>query len=184
MWRTDSLEKTLMLEKIEGRRRRAGRGWDGWMLSPTQWTWVWVTSGTRWWTGKEAWCAAVHEVTKSQMWQGDWTELKVVHNILINTLISVLSVLMLVLSSHWWFVSFMVFFLLLISLIRGLSIYWFHRTSYWFHRTSFWFRWVFSIFFSVSVSFLDFQLNIYFFLVFAFIRINLLFFFFTFFFLR
>ena len=28
------------------------RGWDGWMASPTQWTWVWVNSGSRWWTGK------------------------------------------------------------------------------------------------------------------------------------
>ena len=32
---TDSLEKTLMLGKIEGRRRRDDRGWDGWMASPT-----------------------------------------------------------------------------------------------------------------------------------------------------
>ena len=41
MWRTDSLEKTLMLGKTEGRRRR---GWhrmnDGWMASLTQWIWV------------------------------------------------------------------------------------------------------------------------------------------------
>ena len=28
------------------------RGWDGWMTSPTQWTWVWVTSGSWWWTGR------------------------------------------------------------------------------------------------------------------------------------
>ena len=28
------------------------RGWDGWMASPTQWTWVWVNSGSQWWTGK------------------------------------------------------------------------------------------------------------------------------------
>ena len=41
--RADSFEKTLMLGKIEGRRRR---GWDGWMASPTQWTWVWVGSGS------------------------------------------------------------------------------------------------------------------------------------------
>ena len=27
-------------------------GWDGWMASPTQWTWVWVVSGSWWWTGK------------------------------------------------------------------------------------------------------------------------------------
>ena len=28
------------------------RGWDGWMLSPTQWTWIWVNSRSWWWTGK------------------------------------------------------------------------------------------------------------------------------------
>ena len=46
MWRTDSLEKTMMLGKIEGRRRRDDRGWDGWMASSTQGTWVWVNSGS------------------------------------------------------------------------------------------------------------------------------------------
>ena len=50
--RTDSLEKTLMLGQIEGRKRRDDRGWDGWMASPTQWTWVWASSGSWWWTGK------------------------------------------------------------------------------------------------------------------------------------
>ena len=28
------------------------RGWDGWLASPTRWTWVWVSSGSWWWTGK------------------------------------------------------------------------------------------------------------------------------------
>ena len=45
MQRTDSLEKTLMLGKIEGRRRRGGRGLDGWLAPSTQQTWVWVDSG-------------------------------------------------------------------------------------------------------------------------------------------
>ena len=49
MWRVDSLEKTLMLGGIGGRRRR---GWDGWMASPTWWKWVWVNSGSWWWTGR------------------------------------------------------------------------------------------------------------------------------------
>ena len=44
MQRADSLEKTLMLRKIEGRRRRGNRGWDGWIASRTQWTWVWENS--------------------------------------------------------------------------------------------------------------------------------------------
>ena len=55
VWRANSFEKTLMLRKIEGRRRR---GWqrmrwlDGTTDSMTQWTWVWVNSGSWWWTGR------------------------------------------------------------------------------------------------------------------------------------
>ena len=53
MWRTDSFEKTLMLGKIQGTRRKGKNGgWDGWMASLTQWTWIWVSSGSWWWTGR------------------------------------------------------------------------------------------------------------------------------------
>ena len=54
MQRADSFEKTLMLGKIEGKRRRERqrmRWVRGWMASPTRWTWVWVNSGSLWWTG-------------------------------------------------------------------------------------------------------------------------------------
>ena len=52
MQRVVSLEKILMLGGIGGRRRRGRLGWDGWMASPTRWTWVWVNSGSWWWTGR------------------------------------------------------------------------------------------------------------------------------------
>ena len=68
MWRTDSLEKTLMMGKIEGRRRRDNRRWDGWMASPTRWTWVWASSGSWWWTGKPG----VLQSTGSQRVRHDW----------------------------------------------------------------------------------------------------------------
>ena len=72
MRRTDSLEKTLMLGKSEGRRRRDDRGWDGWMASLTQWTWVWADSGSWWWTGK---CGMLQSMG-SQRVRYDWvTEL-------------------------------------------------------------------------------------------------------------
>ena len=44
----DSLEMTLMLWGIGGRRRRGDRRWDGWMASAIQWTWIWANS-RRWW---------------------------------------------------------------------------------------------------------------------------------------
>ena len=52
MWRTNSFEKTLMLWKIAGGGEGDYRGWDGWMASPTWWTWVWVDSGSWWWIGR------------------------------------------------------------------------------------------------------------------------------------
>ena len=74
MQRTDSLEKTLMRwERLKVGGERDDRGWDGWMASPTQWTWVWVNSRSWWWTG-EAWRAAIHGVTKSRTQLSDWTD--------------------------------------------------------------------------------------------------------------
>ena len=52
MQRVDSLEETLMLGGIGAGREGDNRGWDGWMASPTRWAWVWVNSGSWWWTGR------------------------------------------------------------------------------------------------------------------------------------
>jgi len=51
------------------------RGWDGWMALPTQWTWVWVNSGSWWWAGRP-WHAAVRGVAKNQTRLSNWTELE------------------------------------------------------------------------------------------------------------
>ena len=67
-----SFEKTLMLGKIEGRRRRGNRGWDGWMVSLTHWTWVWVSSGSWWWTGKPGVLQSMR--SQSQIQLSNWTE--------------------------------------------------------------------------------------------------------------
>ena len=57
MWRTDSLGKTLMLGKIEGRGRRGWQKMRCWMASLTGWTCVWASSGSCWWTGRPACCS-------------------------------------------------------------------------------------------------------------------------------
>ena len=78
MWGGDSFEKTLMLGKIEGRRRRGRhhRGWDGWMASPIRWTWVWASSWSWWRTGSlvcfSPWGCTESDTTE----QMNWTELK------------------------------------------------------------------------------------------------------------
>ena len=55
-------------------------GWDGWMASSTQWTWVWVNSGSWWWIGRPGVLQSVHGVAKSQTRLSDrtglnWTEI-------------------------------------------------------------------------------------------------------------
>ena len=50
MRRADSFEKTLMLGKIEGRKRRGQQRMRWLDASPTRWTWVWANPGSWWWT--------------------------------------------------------------------------------------------------------------------------------------
>ena len=52
MWRTDSLERPWCWERLKMGGEGDDRGWNGWMTSLTRWTWVWVSSGSWWWTGK------------------------------------------------------------------------------------------------------------------------------------
>ena len=71
MQRTDSLEITLMLGKIEGRVEGDDRGWDEWMAYLTSWTWLWMKLVM----DSKAWHEAVHGVAKSLTRLTDRTEL-------------------------------------------------------------------------------------------------------------
>ena len=77
MWRIDSLQKTLMLGKTEGGRRR---GWQDRMVGwHYRWTWVWVSSRSWWWTGKPG---MLQSMGSQRVWHDretelNWTELRI-----------------------------------------------------------------------------------------------------------
>ena len=58
-------------ERLKAGRERDDRGWDGWMASPTQWTWVWASSRSWWWTEKPGMLQSM----RSQKVGHNWTEL-------------------------------------------------------------------------------------------------------------
>ena len=74
--KTDSLGKTLMLGKIEGRRKRGRLRIDGWTASPTRWTWVWASSGSWWWTRRPGMLQFMRSQRVGHNWATElnWTE--------------------------------------------------------------------------------------------------------------
>ena len=81
MWKTDSFEKTQMLEKIEGRRRRE---WQRvrCLHSGTDSMDINLSKLQEIVKDREAWCAAVPGVIKSQTWLSDWTATATIHNLI------------------------------------------------------------------------------------------------------
>ena len=75
LWPPDAKSWFIWKEKL-----RAGvgddRGWDGWMASLTQWTWVWVDSGSWWWTGRPGmlWFMGPQRVGHDWATELNWTE--------------------------------------------------------------------------------------------------------------
>ena len=77
MRRADSFENTLMWERLKAGGEGDDRGWDGWMASPTQWTWVWVDSGSWGWTGRPGVLQfrGLQRVRHDWVTELNWTEL-------------------------------------------------------------------------------------------------------------
>ena len=71
MWRATPWKRPWCWERLRAGGEGDDRGWDGWMTSLTQWTWVWVNSGSWWWTGRPGMLQSVG--LQSGTWLNDWT---------------------------------------------------------------------------------------------------------------
>ena len=89
------LKRPWCWERLKAGGEGDDRGWDGWMASPTQWTWVWVSFGNWWCTGKPS----VLQFMGSQRVVHDWaTELNWTYLLLIYVSGSTLHHII----SFWW----------------------------------------------------------------------------------
>ena len=73
------LKRPWCWERLRAGGEGGNRGWDGWMASPTGWTWVWVDSGSWWWTGSlvccDSWGCKESDTTEWLNWTGSWKAL-------------------------------------------------------------------------------------------------------------
>ena len=70
------LKRPWCWERLKAWGKGDDRGWDGWMASPTQWTWVWVNSRSCWWTGRPGMLWSMgSQVGHDWVSELNWTEL-------------------------------------------------------------------------------------------------------------
>ena len=76
MQRADSSERLWWWERLRTGEEGDDKGWDGWMASLIQWTWVWVESGIWWWTGRPGmlWIMESQRVRHDWATELNWTE--------------------------------------------------------------------------------------------------------------
>ena len=70
------LKRPWYWERLKAGGEGDDRGWDGWMASPTQWTWIWVNSGSWWWTGRPGVLQSMGSQKVRHHWATElnWTE--------------------------------------------------------------------------------------------------------------
>ena len=81
LWPPDAKSQLVRKDPDTGKDWRPGgegddRGWDGWMVSLTRWSWIWVNSGSRWWTGRPGvlWFMRSQRVGHNWATELNWTE--------------------------------------------------------------------------------------------------------------
>ena len=75
LWPPD-LKRPWCWERLKAGGEGDDRGWDGWMASLTRWTWVWVNSGSWWWTGRPGvlWFTGLQRVGHDWATELNWTD--------------------------------------------------------------------------------------------------------------
>ena len=77
------LKRPWCWERLKAGGEGDVKGWDGWMVSPTRWKWVWVNSGSWWWTGRPGMLRFMgsqrvrHDRAIEQNWTYSWFEILV-----------------------------------------------------------------------------------------------------------
>ena len=80
MWRPTDWKRPWCWERLRAKGEGGGRGWDGGMASPTQWTWVWVNSGSWWQTRRPGVLQSMgsqrvgHDWATELNWKSDFTD--------------------------------------------------------------------------------------------------------------
>ena len=90
----DPLKRPWCWERLKVGGEGDDRGWDGLMASPTQWTWVWVNSGSWWWTGRPGVLQSIGRKESDMTERLNWTEREYP-----ETLVSHLTKLV---ETPWW----------------------------------------------------------------------------------
>ena len=76
------LKRPWCWERLKVGEEEDNRGWDGWMASPTQWKWVWINSGSWWWTGRPGMLRSMGSQRVGHDWATElnWTCFKIIHS--------------------------------------------------------------------------------------------------------
>ena len=72
LWPPDAKKRPWCWERLKRGGEGDDRGWDGWIASPTQWTWVWVNSRSWWWTGRPGVLQSMRSQRVRHNWMTEW----------------------------------------------------------------------------------------------------------------
>ena len=77
MWRANLFERPWCWERLRAGGEGDDRGWNGWMASLTQWTWVWVDTSSWWWTWRAGmlWFMGLQKAGHGWVTEPNWTSL-------------------------------------------------------------------------------------------------------------